>query len=155
MLKIDKKNLVPAKKLEVKTEIFKVKMGIQPAKILETDTDYSGLLVTNKPDGKVFSIFPGNIFMYIPNAETFNNLFRDWNRIIGLNLSGSEIIMNLSNGAVLASGNIDNKVYLISNNEKRWIQSSAIMDKYYFSWNNIYVIPQVIIDSIPNGNDLI
>jgi hypothetical protein len=155
MLKIDKKNLVPAKKLEVKTEIFKVKMGIQPAKILEPDTDYSGLLVTNKLDGKVFSIFPGNIFMYIPNAETFNNLFRDWNRIIGLNLSGTEIIINLSNGAVLASGNIDNKVYLISNNEKRWILSTDVMDKYYFSWNNIYVIPQVIIDSIPNGNDLI
>jgi hypothetical protein len=57
----------------------------------------------------------------------------------------------LSDGAILAKGSLSAKVYLVSNGRKRWITSPATMDKYYFNWSRVYVVPQILIDSMVTG----
>jgi len=45
-------------------------------------------------------------------------------------------------------------VYLLTNGEKRWINSPAAMDAFNFDWSMVKVLPAVAIDSIPNGDEI-
>jgi hypothetical protein len=90
---------------------------------------------------------------WIPNPNTYNNLFVDWNGVYRVDTATMAIGPALSDGAVLAKGNASAAVYIVSNGKKRWIISPAVMEKYHFNWNHIFVVPQVLIDSIPTGNN--
>lgn len=148
---IDEKNLVPAKELEVKTTPIEVTRGITPESLGVPRPDLSGLRLTPLTGGPVYLVNPEGILQWIPNPATYNNLFRDWNGIYRVDIANMSIGSALSDGAVLAKGNASSGVYLVSNGRKRWITSPAVMDKYYFAWNHIYVVPQVLINAIPTG----
>lgn len=92
---------------------------------------------------------------WIPDADTFNNLFRDWGGIIYYpGIDGIDEGPALATGAVLAKSSQSDPVYLVSNNQKRFIVNSDVFNDYNFAWGNIVVLPPVIMDSIPTGAPL-
>lgn len=143
---------ISASEIEVKTEPITVSLGLTP-QVVGPRPDLAGLRVKLPTQPQVYLIDPDGFLRWIPNPPTYNNLFRDWNGII-VDIDVNEIAQGvpLSDGAVLAKG-ATAPVYLVSNGEKRWITSPAAMDKYYFNWRTIVVMPQVLLDSIPTGNN--
>jgi len=104
----------------------------------------------NDDTRKVYLILDGQL-RWIPNPETYNNLFRDWNGIAEFaDISDIEEGEQITDGAILAKDPNSPPVYLLSFHQKRHIASPAAMDKYYFSWDAIKKIDKVALDSIPD-----
>ncbi len=149
----DAKNLVPAKEIEVKTEPVEVTKGIAPEGLVSPRPDLAGLRLTPLTGGPIYLVNPEGLLQWIPNPNTYNNLFRDWNGVYRVDTATMPIGTALSDGAILVKGNASAAVYLVSNSRKRWITSPAAMDKYYFNWNHVYVVPQILVNSILTGNN--
>ncbi|MGW2188495.1 hypothetical protein [Streptomyces sp. NPDC001719] len=89
---------------------------------------------------------------WIPNPNTYNNLFRGWDGVQSVvDINSIDDGGQLSDGAILGKSPNAPEVYLISNGLKRWITSPAAMDKYDFAWNKIVNLSPVAIGAIPNG----
>jgi hypothetical protein len=58
---------------------------------------------------------------------------------------------DITSGAYLAISPLGGKVYLVDRGQKRWITSPAVMDKFYFAWNQIRQVAQSTLDSLPDG----
>ena len=104
-------------------------------------------------NGGVYLIWKGGYKSFIPNADTYNNLFRNWEGI-----HQAEVLLNqipatdtLSKGAMLIRGSNSTNVYLLTNGYKHFIVSVAVMDKYNFDWDKVQTLSQIIVDSIPDG----
>jgi len=92
---------------------------------------------------------------WIPNPTTYTNLFKDWNGIlIYPDIDTIDTGSSISNGASLIKGDQAPQVYLVDNGLKRWIINPDVFNKYYFDWNKVRVIPQVVIDYVPPGEDI-
>jgi len=100
----------------------------------------------------VFLIDPEGYKRWIPNPATYNNLFVDW---AGIYVDADVIYIDqgpsLSDGAFLAKASNSAAVYLVSNGQKRWITSPAVMNKYYFNWGAINVLPPAYLEAVPTG----
>lgn len=142
----------PAREIEVKTPQVEPKLGITPAAMPGPRPDLAGLRVKLPTQPQIYLIDPDGYRRWIPNPVTYNNLFRDWNNVV-VDIAINEIPESsaLTDGAILARADGAAPVYLISNGIKRWITSPAAMDKYYFSWDRVYVLPHVMVDFIVTG----
>jgi hypothetical protein len=138
--------------LEVQTEPEEVGIGFDEALFEIPRPDLNGIRMTLPGPSTVWLIDRG-YKRGIPNPETYNNLFRDWNGIV-VSIDVNEIPSgpNITNGAILATRPGPGTVYLIDNGVKRGILNPAVMDKYHFAWNRIYRVPQIVLDSIPDGD---
>lgn len=115
--------------------------------------DLDGLRVTPPRGGPIYLIMDG-VRRWIPNPATYNNLFRDWNGVItDLNVNAIPKGPALLDGAVLFRGD-GAPVYLMDVAGKRWVTSPAAMDKYYFNWSKIAVLPGVVVNAVPNGANI-
>jgi hypothetical protein len=114
--------------------------------------DLNGLRLGHPVTGAIYLIDEG-YRRHIPNPETYNNLFRDWNDIIwDPYVNDIPELAPLSHGSILAQTNGTAPIYLISNGVKRWISSPYIMDRYYFNWGKVVVLNQpILLNSIPSG----
>jgi hypothetical protein len=85
---------------------------------------------------------------WIPNPETFNNLFSGevTVSIDSINIPRGP---DMTNGAILAQCNAT--VFLIDNNVKRGISSPAVMEKYGFNWGQVQSTHCILLDFIQNG----
>jgi putative addiction module CopG family antidote len=127
-----------------------------------TDTDFqpplnefNGLRVKIPGRAEVYLVDQG-YRRWIPNPETYNNLFRDWNNIIEeITVANIPLGANISNGAILAKAYDHPAVFLIDQGQKRHITSPEIMNKYHFSWEHIYQIPIILLESIATGTSII
>jgi hypothetical protein len=142
---------VNASEIEVKTPALITKVGITP-QVVSPRPDLAGLRVKLPNEPAIYLIDPDGYRRWIPNPQTYNNLFRDWNGVV-IDIDVNEIAAGspLTDGAVLVIGIGTAPVYLVSNGIKRWITSPATMDKYYFNWQTVFQIPHVVVDSIPTG----
>jgi hypothetical protein len=131
-----------------------VALGIDPNALPIPRPDLSGARLKSPTAPEVYLVDPSGYLRWVPNPDTYDNLFRDWNGItISTGLDAIARGSDITSGAVLSKGSNSDQVYLISNGIRRWITSPAVMDKYYFNWNKIVVVPQVVIDSIPQGEN--
>jgi hypothetical protein len=94
---------------------------------------------------------------WIPNAETYNSLFRDWNGIVTRSdtrciLQAGDMTDGYGGPAFLMKSDNASYVYLVLEGQKRWIISAASFDKYYFSWSKIHVYSAGYVDSWPSGS---
>ena len=139
------------KTLEAKTAFEETTVGIDAKSMLAPRPDLNGLRVKSPTNAAIYLIDQG-VRRYIPNPQTYNNLFRDWNGVI-IDISINDISegSSISNDAILAKPSNAAPFYLIDGGQKRWITSPAAMDKYYFAWNRIYAVPHILLDSIPTG----
>jgi hypothetical protein len=139
-----------AKELQQKTKPPVASIGMQPDTLVPRP-DLNGLRVKLPADPAVYLIDDG-LKRHIPDPTTYTNLFRDWNGIIiDININEIPSGSDISIGAVLARGDGTAPVYLIDQGVKRWITSPAAMDKYYFSWDRVVVVPITLLTSIPDG----
>lgn len=148
----DTKNHVPAAEIEVKTALPNVTVGLTADAMAIPRPDLAGLRLTPLKGGPVYLVNPEGFLQLIPNPQTYNNLFRDWNNIVKADLIGIAMGNPLTDGAVLAKADNSDAVFIVTNGVKRWITSAASMDKYYFSWNAIVTAPHVLVDFVPTGH---
>jgi len=115
-------------------------------------SQFDGMRVKTPNDPKIYLVDQGKR-RWIPNPPTFNNLFRNWDVYVGIDIMSIPEGKQITDGAFLSKGS-GPEVYLIDNGVKRWIISPAVMDKYNFDWNKIVVIPQLAINYIPTGPNI-
>jgi hypothetical protein len=134
-------------------EAIEVSVGVNPELLLANRPDLNGFRIKH-PNGTVYLILDG-MRRHVPNPGTYANLFRDWSGIV-TDIDVDEIQNGgpLSNGAILSRGIDTAPVYLISNGVKRHVVSPAAMDKYYFAWERVVVVPAIQLDSIPTGQPI-
>jgi len=91
---------------------------------------------------------------YIPDPPTLEALFPDWN--VGQGVDPTTIAAGpaITSGAYLATSSATPNVYLISNGQKRWVSSPAVMAKFDFAWSQLRQVPQSTLDALPNGPTL-
>jgi hypothetical protein len=138
--------------IEVKTDPIVISKGDRPSDAPVPRKDLAGLRVKSPASPELFVIDPDGLRRYIPNPGTYNSLFRDWNGIVvDINVNEISRGADLTSGAVLVRAAGTAPVYLISNGQKRWITSPAVMDKYHFNWNTVLQVPAALVDFIPTG----
>lgn len=98
----------------------------------------------------IFLVLDG-LARHIPNPQTFNQLFPNWNNIKPVAATTEAVGQPLSDGAYLAGGGADGKVYLVNQNVKRWIVSPDAFNKYHFSWGAIRKLSEKELNAIPTG----
>jgi hypothetical protein len=148
----------PAKELEIKTIPYDLRVGVKPTALRGPRPDLAGLrvklpTVPHEPNtDKIYVIDPDGYRRWIPNPDTYNNLFRDWTGVV-TDIDIDEIPAEdpLTDGAILARAEGNARVFLVSNNMKRWITSPAVMDKYHFNWDRVYQVPHILLDFIATG----
>ncbi|HKR23206.1 MAG TPA: hypothetical protein VJS17_11455 [Pyrinomonadaceae bacterium] len=89
---------------------------------------------------------------WIPDPQTLQNLFIPGATITpSINIGVVSEGAALTSGAVLVQGDASPQVYLVSNGVKMWIPDEATLNRYQFSKAQIQIVPQVVIDFLPNG----
>ena len=116
-------------------------------------TDLNGMRFRLPRQAEVYLIDEGQR-RWIPDPSTYDNLFRDWEGI-NKELYSGEIDEgpHISSGAFLARAMY--KVYLVTNQQKRWITTEETMDRYYFDWQKISQVPQRVLDELEDGSDIV
>lgn len=118
--------------------------------------DLAGLRIKDPIGPRVYLVDDDGTKRWIPDVATYNALFRDWNGIENVaETNAIDTGEDITSGAVLAKSNHLANVYLIDNGTKRRITSPAVMDKFYFAWDKIQVVPEVLLAFIPNGADIV
>lgn len=148
----DTLELVSANEIQQITAPVELVAGISPESLGVPRPDLAGARLMPLVGPAIYLVNPEGYLQWIPNPATYNNLFRDWNGVQRTDIAGISAGPALSDGALLAKGSLSAAVYIISNGLKRWITSPDVMNKYYFSWNRVIVVPQILIDEIPVGN---
>lgn len=54
--------------------------------------------------------------------------------------------------STLFRGDADTKIYTAHNNKKRWLTTEDVLNSYGFSWSDVYIFPQNIVNAIPLNN---
>lgn len=110
------------------------------------------------PDGKYYLIDPDGYRRYIVNADTYNELFKDWNGAIGDTGSWINQIQqgdDIADGSYLASSQTGQPsgVYLVvgTDQEKHHIFDPDTMAKYYLNWDKVTKIQPETLIAIPTG----
>ena len=103
------------------------------------------------PGGGLFLLLD-KLAHHIPNPETFNHLFANWNNIREVGADSVQTGAPVSAGAHLASA--DGKVYFMNAGVKRWIMSPIAFNNFNFDWNKIKNISAGGLDNIPEGKSI-
>ncbi len=118
--------------------------------------DLAGRRLQGVNDPAVYLVDDNGFRRWIPNPPTYNNLFRDWNGIVEvIDINDIDRGPDISDGAILAKDPNLPPVYLIDNGQKRWVTSPAVMDKFYFSWQTIHAVPNIVLSFVPSGSDIV
>jgi hypothetical protein len=139
-------------KLRVETKPFAMGLGASPKGTPMARPDLAGVRMKLPNDPAIYLIDPDGYRRWIPDPETYNNMFRNWDGVIvDIDVNDIAVASQLSHGALLIKASSSAPVYLLSNGIKRWITAPEVMDKYYFSWDRIYQMPPAVVDAIPRG----
>jgi hypothetical protein len=123
----------------------------------ETIPELDGKLIKGSSTNTVYFVWQGGYKCAIPDPTTFNNLYRNWNTIIILSDSDVKNITSgpaITKGSLLIKGDSSATVYLLTNGKKHGITSPDVMDYCNFSWDQIRVYPQIVVNSIPYGTTI-
>ena len=125
-------------------------IGVTPAPAPQLN----GLLLQLPGASPVYLVING-FRCWVPDPTTYNNLFVGGATVVSdLGVGAVSEGAALTSGAILAQGNASPQVYLVSNGVKMWIPSPDIFARYQFNAAQIQVLPQIVIDFIPNGPSL-
>jgi len=129
--------------------------GTSPAGITPAPApQLNGTLQKDPNAPPVYSVING-LLCWIPDLQTMSNLIAP-PPTINPNQNLAEIAVGtpLTSGAVLVKGDVDDSTYLVSNGVKMWIPTETIFGNYQFNWAKVVVVPQIVINSIPDGPQL-
>ena len=113
-------------------------------------TKYDGERVVSSTGGAIYLVMNGQL-RWIPDVATYNDLFTTWNGINQDDYLVDNVPMGtpLSSGALLARGAASAPQYLVTNGQKCWIPSPAVLTQFNFKQATAY--PQIMVDYIPTG----
>ena len=133
---------------------LEMNVGLAPQAFGSPRPDLNGLRV-KLPNAPAIYLIDQGYRRWIPDPPTYDNLFRNWDGVV-VDIDIIEIpeATPLSHGASLARAAGTAPVHLVSNGQKRWVTSPAVMDKYWFAWNKVVEVPASLIDSIPSGSPI-
>ncbi len=137
--------------LETATDAFEQIVGLSADQLSNIRPDLNGWRVKMPNSPRVYLVDQG-YRRWIPNPETYNNLFRDWNGIrefIDVNTIPEGL--PIANGAILARPAGGPAVYFLDAGVKRWVTSPDAMDRYHFNWNRVYSVPPIVLQNISDG----
>jgi hypothetical protein len=117
-------------------------------------TGLAGARVHAAGAAELYLIDDNGTRLYIPDLATYTNLFRDGNGVQVVDIRLIPSGPDLTSGAYLGTPPGGGPVYLVSNAQKRWVTSPAVMDKFYFNWGQVRSVPQSTLDALPNGPNL-
>jgi len=87
----------------------------------------NGMRIRDESTGRISLALDGTL-RYIPNPQTYINLFKDWSSAISVpNVHNYLIGEDITNGASLVAGTPDGKVFLLLEEGKRWIISPPFL----------------------------
>lgn len=136
----------------VQTPPINLAVGGNPAAFGQPRPDLDGLRVKVPGDDAIY-LMDNGYRRHIPNVPTYNNLFRDWNSIHeDTGVGEIPVGTSIADGAVLAKGANTDPVYLVDSGVKRWVTGPSVMEKYYFNWDRIYSVPDILIQNILSGS---
>ncbi|MFL5541425.1 MAG: hypothetical protein ACJ8J0_20725 [Longimicrobiaceae bacterium] len=116
----------------------------------EPRPDLDGELVSIPGNAAVWLITDGGYRKLVPNNATLGNLFVPNATIIqDINASNIPEEAAITDGAVLAQSTAGT-VYLITNGQK-WPITAGGFSRYQFASARVVTVPQVLLDSIPDG----
>lgn len=117
-------------------------------------TDLNGLRLKS-PDHPAIYFIDAGFKRLVPNPQTHNNLFLDWNGI------ASDIPLDeipdgpfLSDGAVLVRPSNSEEVFLIDRGSKRLIAGPEALERYGFNPKKIVVVPAILTNALPTQRPL-
>jgi ChpA-C len=89
---------------------------------------------------------------HIPDPTTYANLFRDGTGIQAVDVSTIVSGPALTSGAYLAWDGVGgHPIYLVTNNQKRWITSPAVFDKFWFNSGRVRIVDLSTLSALANG----
>ena len=116
--------------------------------------DLDGSLLTPPNGGPVYLVMFGELH-WIPNPGTYDNLFTSWDVIVkSTDLPSIDRGFDFSNGALLVRGVGSAPVYLVTGQSRFWVTSPDAMTKYHFNWNKVDVVPDTLVNAIPQGANI-
>lgn len=91
----------------------------------------------------------------IPDAHTYNGLFRDWKGIVtDLDLNNVPEGPHLSVKNILVRSSSDEKPCLIDGNMRRPIEGDQTFEAFHFDPKKVHVVPEVLIEPFQVGRPL-
>ena len=141
--------------MSAKSQSTTAAAGTAPAGVTPAPApQLNGTLQQEPNTAPVYSVING-LLCWIPDLLTISNLIAPGATITqNPNLAEIAVGTPLTSGAVLVKGDVDESVYLVSNAVKMWIPSPTIFGNYQFNWAKVVVVPQIVINSIPDGPQL-
>lgn len=125
-------------------------IGVTPAPAPELN----GLLLQLPGAPQVYLVVNG-FRRWVPDPGTFGNLFVNGATVVqDIGIGAVSEGAPLTSGAILAQGDASAQVYLVSNGVKMWIPDPATFNRYQFNSANIKLLPQIVIDFLPNGPNI-
>jgi hypothetical protein len=114
----------------------------------------SGCRLTDAGAANVFLVDRDGYRRRIPNYTTYSRLFRDWSGLVETpDIEGLAKRPDFAAGTILVRGDASGPIYLLDHGRRRVITDGAVMNKYWFNWNRVFVIRQVLIDHMPLGEE--
>lgn len=122
---------------------------------------FNGSCIKIKNEAPVYLVMNG-VKKHIPNPDTYNNLFKDWNQINdGGNLGAiwSKIVDSIptgepiTNGAILIKADNSDPIYLLTNKKKYWISNPKQFSDCNFKSDGVKKYPAIVVDAISSGEN--
>jgi hypothetical protein len=166
--------LVDNQKKEIESEeVFKT-IGYNPEEVIDvTDADLAtyedgrlitmdsvfpqGALLQDKKTGGVFYVEDGIKYPIIAK-EVLNNNFSKY-KLTKVSTLELDKYITAANGLKLKEGSLfmvkgDNKVYVISNGQRRWIANEATFNQLGYKWKSIITVSDKVASLHPEGEKL-
>lgn len=128
-------------------------VGTSPAGITPSPAPQLNGTLQQEPNTAPVYLVINGLLCWIPDLQTMTNLIAPGAKIGG---DAAEITVGtpLTSGAVLAKGDVDPSTYLVSNGVKMWIPNETIFGNYTFNSAKVVTVPQIVINSVPDGPNL-
>jgi hypothetical protein len=113
--------------------------------------DFTLVREWNRPE--VYVVFGGAKFR-IPDPPTLTSLGFDWSMVRVIPAGGASKLLTIPIDRTLIKEQHDPKVFLVDNQELRWVTSPAVMDARCLPWRHLRVVPDSSLSPLPHGPDL-
>jgi hypothetical protein len=116
--------------------------------------EFNGIRVKHPENPTIYLVDQG-YKRAIPDALTYNGLFRDWKGIVtDLDLDNVPMGPNLSAKNILVRCSNDETAYLIDGDMKRPIEGDRTFEAFHFDPKKVHLVPAVLIEPFQVGRPL-
>jgi hypothetical protein len=112
-----------------------------------------GLRIRDDSNGAIYVMLDGQL-RQIPSPDVYRQLFRAEDYDHRPAIAPYPVGQPLAGLMVLANGTPDEKIFLLIDNVKRWIISSAVFDRFGFNRDKIQAMSAEQLNAIPDGSQI-